>query len=569
MSNNVENRTGFYYADILVGAVIIAILSFVLTWATHAHHYRPETGGISLGYAKLPLYALYSWLRMFFAYILSLLFTFVYAYLAAYNKRAEKILIPLLDILQSIPVLSFLPVVLLAFIALFPGSRLGVNLASVLLIFTGQVWNMVFALYNGLITIPRDLRESALSLNLSAWQRFRTLELPYAMVGLVWNSMMSWSGGWFFLMAAEMFSLGNRNYQLQGLGSYLQTAANQGQWDKEISGLIVLILVIVAMDQLIWRPLLAWSDKFKMELVEGSAKPRSAILMVLKRSVLLECLSQKLFVPLTEWADHLFGRTLPQISHKHSVQTVTGLIRSLVLAFSLIALFTALQGALHLISHWTWPQVATVLLAVGSTLLRVVISLLISVLWTVPVGVFIGSNPKWAQALTPITQIAASVPATALFPGLVALLIGLQGGLETASILLMVLGTQWYILFNVIAGASAIPEDLREATVMFRLRGWHAWRTLILPAIYPYLITGLITASGGAWNASIVAEYVSFHNHTYTTFGVGSLIAESSQKGQFSLLLLATGSLAVTVVVINRLIWRPLYNRASERYSLS
>ncbi len=569
MADKGENRGGFHYADILVGAVIIAILSLILAWATHAHHYRPETGGISLAYAKLPLYALYSWLRMFFAYLLSIIFTFVYAYQAAYNKRAEKILIPLLDILQSIPVLSFLPVVLLAFIALFPGSRLGVNLASILLIFTGQVWNMVFAFYHGLITIPRDLRESALSLNLSPWQRFRTLELPYAMVGLVWNSMMSWAGGWFFLMAAEMFSLGNRNYQLQGLGSYLQTAANQGNWNKEIWGLLVLIAVIVAMDQLVWRPLLAWSDKFKMELVEGAVKPRSAVLMILRRSILLEWLGQKVFAPVTEWTDRLFSRTLPKITHKQPVESLMGLLRSLLLAFSLIALFSALEGAFHLMAHWTWSQVLMVLLAVGATLFRVMMSLLISVLWTVPVGVFIGSHPKWAQALTPITQIAASVPATALFPGLVALLIGLHGGLQTASILLMVLGTQWYILFNVIAGASAIPEDLREATVMFRLKGWQAWKTLILPAIYPYLITGLITASGGAWNASIVAEYVSFHNRTYTTFGVGSLIAETSQKGQFSLLLLATGTLALTVVLINRLIWRPLYNRAAERYSLS
>ena len=549
--------------------VILALISLLIAWATRAPHPHPEVGEISLSFWRLPVYALYSWLRMAAAYVISLLFTFVYAYAAAYNKRAEKILIPLLDILQSIPVLSFLPVVLLAFIALFPGSRIGVNLASIVLIFTGQVWNMVFALYHGLITIPRDLRESALSLNLSPWQRFRTLELPYSMVGLVWNSMMSWAGGWFFVMAAEMFSLGNKNYQLQGLGSYLQTAANQGNWTAEIAGLLILVLVIVLMDQLIWRPLLAWADKFKMELVEGDIRARSAVLMILRRSRLIEWLGYAVWSPLLEWSDRWFGVKLPTWRRTSAISSIAGLLRTLILAAVIVGLAMALEGAWKLFEHVSGTELLLVFEATGATLLRVLASLAISVVWTVPVGVFIGSNRKWAKMLTPISQIAASVPATALFPGLVALLIHIKGGLSTAAILLMVLGTQWYVLFNVIAGASAIPEDLREATKMFRLKGIRVWLTLILPAIYPYLITGLITAAGGAWNASIVAEYVSFQNHVYTTFGIGSLIAEASTSGRFPLLLLATSSLAAAVVVINRLIWRPLYNRAAERYSLS
>ncbi|MCL4351697.1 MAG: ABC transporter permease subunit [Firmicutes bacterium] len=553
----------------MVGVVILALISLLIAWATHAPHPHPEAGKISLSFWRLPVYALYSWLRMAAAYVISLLFTFVYAYSAAYNKRAEKILIPLLDILQSIPVLSFLPVVLLAFIALFPGSRIGVNLASIVLIFTGQVWNMVFALYHGLITIPRDLRESALSLNLSPWQRFRTLELPHSMVGLVWNSMMSWAGGWFFLMAAEMFSLGNKNYQLQGLGSYLQTAANQGDWTAEISGLLILVLVIVLMDQLIWRPLLAWADKFKMELVEGDIRPRSAVLMILRRSQLIEWLGNAVWSPLIEWSDRWFGVKLPKWRRTSALSAIAGLLRTLILAGIIVGLVMALEGTWRLFEHVSGTELLLVLEATGATLLRVLASLAISVVWTVPVGVFIGSNRKWAKMLTPISQIAASVPATALFPGLVALLIHIRGGLSTAAILLMVLGTQWYLLFNVIAGASAIPEDLREATKMFRLKGIRVWLTLILPAIYPYLITGLITAAGGAWNASIVAEYVSFQNHVYTTFGIGSLIAEASTTGRFPLLLLSTSSLAAAVVVINRLIWRPLYNRATDRYSLS
>lgn len=563
---NERGRWGL--ADIVVGVLLLGLTAAIIAWAARGRAYAPHPGHLSLSYWRLPEYALYSWLRMAAAYVLSLVFAIVYAYAAAYNKRAEKVLLPILDILQSIPVLSFLPVVLLAFIALFPGSRVGVNVASIVLIFTGQVWNMVFSLYNGLITIPRDLREAARSLNLSAWQRFRILELPYATGGLVWNSMMSWSGGWFFLMASEMFSLGSRHYQMLGIGSYLQAAANRADWAAEGAGLIALIAVIVLMDQLVWRPLLAWADKFKMELVEGEARPRSQVLMILRRAVVVEWVGERLLRPLIEWSDRAFARLTA--SRRHSVLIGGfGLMRALITAGAAIGLGISLAAAVRLLGMLHGGQVMLVLAATGTTLLRVLTALLISVLWTVPVGVFIGLNPRWAASLTPLTQIAASVPATALFPGMVALLIQVHGGMAVAAILLMVLGTQWYLLFNIIAGASAIPEDLREATRMFRLRGVRVWTTLILPAIYPSLITGLITAAGGAWNASIVAEYISFHNHVYTTFGIGAVIAESSQRGAFPLLLLSTFFLAATVVLINRLLWRPLYNKAANRYSLS
>jgi NitT/TauT family transport system permease protein len=323
------------------------------------------------------------------------------------------------------------------------------------------------------------------------------------------------------------------------------------------------------MDQLIWRPLLAWADKFKMEMVEAADRPRSAVLRILRRSLILEWMGRTVWVPLTEWSDHVFSHTLPRVRQHNVAVSIGGLLRWLVVAFIVVVIVTALHGALGLVSRLTAPQIELVVLATLTTLARVVAALLISVLWTVPVGVFIGLNRKWAARLTPVTQIAASVPATALFPGLVALLIHLRGGLNVASVVLMILGTQWYILFNVIAGASAIPEDLREATQMFRLNRIKTWSTLILPAIAPFLITGLITAAGGAWNASIVAEYVSFQGHVYTTFGVGSIIARASQNHGFSVLLLATGTLAVTVVLINRLVWRRLYNKAADRYSVS
>lgn len=555
----------YTWADLIVGGVLLAGLAGLLTLITRHAAFAPGSGSVSLAWSSLPLDALFSWLRMLAAYVLSLGFALVYAYQAAFNHRAERYLIPILDVLQSIPILSFLPAVLLVFIALFPGSSLGPNLASVVLIFTSQVWNMVFGLYNGFITIPQDLAETARSLGLTRWQRFRTLELPYAMHGLVWNSMMSWAGGWFFLMAAEMFSLGNKSYQLQGLGTFLQTAANRGNWTAEWVGLLTLIMVIVLMDQLVFRPVLAWSEKFKMETV-GGEPARSAVLRVVRRSALLTLFAHRVWSPLSEWSDLRF-RPPARRRARPAVDSVVTLVRTVILGVSVLAAAALFRDAVHLLSS-AWAELSMVLLATGASFLRVLTSLVLSVAWTVPVGVAIGLNRRLSQKLTPIIQIAASVPATALFPSVVALLLHLDGGLNTAAIVLMMLGTQWYILFNVIAGASAIPEDLKEAGRLFQLSGWQAWRTLILPAIYPYLITGLITASGGAWNTTIVAEYVSFQGHVHHVFGVGWLISQSALQGHFGLLLLSTAAMALTVVLANRLVWRRLYRAAAERYSL-
>lgn len=558
-------QTGWGWREVGTGAVLAVLLSLVIHWATRVHGFHPETGSVSLTWSALPADALWSWLRMAAAYLLSLIFSLVYAYEASHNPKAEKILIPILDILQSIPVLSFLPVVLLAFIALFPHSRIGVNLASILLIFTGQVWNMVFSVYHGMITVPQDLQEAADNLQLSRWQRFRVVELPHSMVGLVWNSMMSWAGGWFFLMACEMFALGSRQFELRGLGSYLQTAANQGRWGAEAAGIATLVLVIVAMDQIIWRPLLAWAEKFKVELVEAPP-PHSVVLVFLRRLTILDRLAAG-WSRLLETVDH-WALTVGRATRHPRWTAMWGVVRWLVIVGVTIAAYDAVNTAAHLLAQLHRSDLIRVGLATLATLGRVLAALAISVLWTVPVGVWIGLNRTWSTRLTPLTQIAASVPATALFPGLVALLLHLRGGLNTAAILLMVLGTQWYLLFNVIAGASAIPEDLKEATRLFRLGRRKTWTVLILPAISPYLTTGLITAAGGAWNASIVAEYVSFQGHVYTTFGVGAFIAESSLGNHEGLLLLSTVTLALTVVLINRLVWRRLYRRAQERYRL-
>lgn len=555
---------GFSWADVLVGAGVLALAAGLVVWATHGPRYTPESGGIVLSYARLPLYALDSWLRMAAAYVLSLVFAVAYAWAAAFVPRAGRILVPVLDVLQSIPILSFLPLVLVGFVALFPHSLWGPNLASVVLIFTSQVWNLVFALYSGFITVPRDLREAALSLGLSPWQRLRYLELPSAMVGLVWNSMMSWAGGWFFLMAAEMFSLGNRNYQLPGLGSFLQTAANRGDWGAEWAGLGVLVAVIVLMDQLVFRPCLAWAEKFKTEQVEGTPV-RSAVLMVLRRSVLLARLRRRWLMPLAAWGERRRARRRPR--RRPAAAGWAGLARTVAVGLGVLLLARAFSEGVSLLLA-ARADMGLVLAATGVTLLRVLASLVLSVLWTVPLGVVVGLNRRLSAAVTPVIQILAAVPATALFPGIVALLLHLHGGLDVAAILLMALGTQWYVLFNVIAGTTAIPEDLKEAARLFGLRGPLAWRTLILPAVFPYLVTGLITASGGAWNASIVAEYVSFQGQVHHVFGIGWLIAQASVDGRFPLLLLATVSLAATVVAVNRLVWRRLYRQAATRYSV-
>jgi NitT/TauT family transport system permease protein len=553
-----------WYADLAVGGGLLGLLYLVVAVA---HSYPPAGAGagprIDLGYGHLPIYAALSVFRMAAAYVLSLAFSLAYGYLAAYNRRAEKVLLPVLDILQSIPVLSFLPSVVLALVALFPHGRFGVEMASILLIFTAQAWNMTFSFYHSLITIPRELREVAAMHQLSAWQRFRRLELPFAVVGLVWNSMMSWAGGWFFLMASEMFSLGSRDFRLPGLGSYLQVAANRGDYAAIAAGLATLFLVIVAIDQLLWRPVVAWADKFKIETVRGEAPPRSAVLIVLRRSRLVDWLHGRLLSPLGEALDRRFsGQPARPPAGR------TGRSGQVLAALLALGVAYAVWRGVALLSTLPARQAALLPEAALATFLRVWVSLIAGAAWTVPVGVFIGMHRAWANRLQPVVQILASFPATALFPVLVLWIVRAGGGLNLASVALMLLGTQWYVLFNVIAGAMAIPDDLKEAAHLFGLRGWERWRTLVLPAIFPHLVTGLVTAAGGAWNASIVSEYVRVSGQTLATTGLGALISTATDRGDYALLLASTASLSVLVVLVNRLFWRRLYGLAEQRFSL-
>ena len=553
-----------WYADAAVGLGLFALFYLVVLLATagRAHHVRPE---ISLAYGALPLYAVYSLARMAIAYVLSLVFSLVYGYIAATNERAQQVLIPILDILQSIPILSFMPSVVLAMTGLFPHSSLGVELASVVLVFTSQAWNMTFSFYNSLLTVPRELREVSRMYRLSWWQRFRQLELPSSVGGLVWNSMMSWAGGWFFLMAAEMFTMGTRSFQVPGLGSYLQQAAYVGDLRAEGAGLLTLVLVIVGLDQLIWRPLIAWADKFKVELVGDSARPRSAVLILLRRSILVDWMTRRIFAPAVERIDLSLGRAPmargPAPAHRDIPRRL--LAWAVGLALAAVAAYALIRGA-ALVSSIPGGEGIEIPLAALLSLLRVAAALAVGSAWCVPVGVFIGLNRAWADRLQPVVQILASFPASAIYP----LIVVSIGGLSWVSVLLMLLGTQWYVLFNVIAGAMSIPQDLKEATALFGLSRLQRWRTLILPGIFPSLITGLITAAGGAWNATIITEYVVTAHGPVSTLGLGALIASASASNQYGLLLASTLVLSLIVVCVNRFFWRRLYRAAEERYTL-
>jgi NitT/TauT family transport system permease protein len=552
---------------IMFGAGIALFYGVVTVGRSWFGPFTP-TVEISRSVWALPAYAGYSLLRITVAYVLSLAFTLVYGYVAAYNPRAERFMIPLLDVLQSIPVLSFLPGVMLAMVALFPGRQLGVELGAILLIFTGQVWNMAFSFYASLKSIPAEMREAATIYRFSWWQRFTQMELPYSAIGLVWNSMMSVAGGWFALMVCEMFVLGQRDFRLPGLGSYLQTAASAGDTTSMLWGVITMVAVIVMLDQLVWRPVIAWAEKFKVEQLQSGDVPRSWMLNLVQHSSALAKIRDKTLRPLGERLLLYFAGRQP----KENEEEVTAPWREWLLRLVAVALLGCISyGVVRVVIILIGLQKTEVhqaALGLGATFLRVNLALLIGALWTIPAGVAIGFNSRLARIAQPLAQIAASVPATALLPVILLVLIRIGGGLGLASIVVLLLGTQWYVLFNVIAGAMAIPTDLKECCSVFRLRGLQRWKKLILPGIFPYLVTGLVTASGGAWNASIVAEYFHFKGQIYTTTGLGATISQATDSGDFHLLLLATVMMAAMVVTVNRLLWRKLYTLAETRFRL-
>jgi len=554
--------------DVIMFAGAIALFYGVLITGRSWLGPITPTVEISRSVRALPAYAGYSLLRITIAYVFSLAFTLVYGYVAAYNARAERFMIPLLDVLQSIPVLSFLPPVMLAMVGLFPGRQLGAEFGAIVLIFTSQVWNMAFSFYASLKSIPTEMREAARIYRFSWWQRFTQMELPFSAIGLVWNSMMSVAGGWFALMACEMFVLGTRDFRLPGLGSYLQTAASAGDTSSIFWGVATMILVIVLLDQFVWRPVIAWAEKFKIEQVESTDTPQSWVLDLVEHSSGLARIRKRIFRPVRERLLLFFARShkeesndRPPAAWREWILRILAIAVLAVISYAVVRVVIILTGIQKTQLHQT-------ALGLVATFLRVNLTLLLGALWTIPAGVAIGFNPRLARIAQPIAQIAASVPATALLPVILLVLIHLGGGLGLASIVVLLLGTQWYVLFNVIAGAMAIPTDLKECCSVFRLRGWDRWKKLILPGIFPYLVTGLVTASGGAWNASIVAEYFHFKGETYTTMGLGATISQATDRGDYHLLLAATIMMAATVVTINRLVWRKLYGLAETRFRL-
>jgi NitT/TauT family transport system permease protein len=522
---------------------------------------------INLSPAALPWYTAISLGRMILAYGLSLAFTIVYGRAAASNRNAEQYMIPLLDVLQSVPILSFLPVVLLGLSAILP-ENLAAELASIVLIFTSMAWNLTFSWYQSLTSLPKELREASRIFRLNPWLRLTRLELPFAAIGLVWNSVMSWAGGWFFLMAAEIFTVGNRNFQLPGLGAYLYQAAYQLDYRAIAWGLFALVLVVVLLDQLVWRPLLAWSERFKIEMVESDQPSQSWFYDLLQHARLVNWLEKSIFQPLRERTERLTLLRFParEISSRMNTRNSrrTFLLSGVLIILVSYAVYLA-GGMLLQVNLEEWKLIGASLAATG---LRVLVALLIGVLWTVPVGVLIGTNQRLAAFLQPLVQIIASIPATALFPVMLLFLLNLSYGLNLAAVFLMLLGTQWYLLFNIIAGANAIPQDLKYTSRLMHLSGWMHWRTLILPALYPFLVTGAITASGGAWNASIVAEHVIIRGRMYDVLGIGATIAEATARGDYPLLLAATLSMILVVVLINRFVWRSLYRLAADKYRL-
>jgi NitT/TauT family transport system permease protein len=563
-----SRRPPFTAGDSLILLGLAALLYAVVRLAFAAP--RSIAGPqISTSPAALPWYALLSIGRMTVAYFLSLTFSLAYGYAAARHRSAQRVLLPLLDVLQSVPILSFLPVVLLGLSAVVP-VKIASEMAAIVLIFTSQAWNMTFSFYQSMTTLPGDLREAASVFRFDPWLRLKTLELPFAAVGLIWNSMMSWAGGWFFLMAAEIYNVGARDFRLPGLGSYLQTAAANGDTQALLVGILTLVLIIALLDQFVWRPLLAWADKFKVEMTEGDDRPTSWVLDVLSRSYLVRTLGERYWDPFAERLDARFRARAAGRPLTAEPDPAAPLSRIALVVLVVLALGAGYGGwkAILMLKSLPAADWATLGLGLLATFARVVVALVIALLWTVPLGVLIGTRRRVAAVLQPLVQIVASIPATAIFPMIVVALLQVRGGVNIAAVLLMLMGTQWYLLFNVIAGASAIPMDLRYTTDLLRVSTWDRWRVLILPALFPYIITGAVTASGGAWNASIVAEHVTYGGQVFTTPGVGAVIAAATDKGNYPLLLAGTLALILSVVLINRLFWRRLYHLAEVRYRL-
>jgi NitT/TauT family transport system permease protein len=523
---------------------------------------------ISLSPLALPVYALRTTIRMLAALLASLAFTFAYATLAAKSRRAEMVLIPLLDVLQSIPVLGYLSFTVVFFVSLFPGRILGLELAAIFAIFTSQAWNMTFSFFQALRTIPHDLDEASRSLRFSAWQRFWRLEVPFAVPGLVWNTMMSMSGGWFFVVASEAIAVGDMNVLLPGIGSYVARAIQGRDLGAVGWAILAMTLTIFAYDQLLFRPLVAWADRFRYEQTAAQVVPRSWVVDLFRRTRIVREVGRSIAAAVDSAMRARLA--LPPLIPLAHVRRLTPKLASFAWygAIIVVSLYAGRALYAHLGTALSWADISVALWSGGLTLIRVVILIAAATMIWVPIGVAVGLQPKLAQKVQPLAQFLAAFPANLLFPVAVYLIVRFDLSPRIWLSPLMILGTQWYILFNVVAGATAFPTDFREAAASFRISGWRWWRNVILPGIFPYYITGAITASGGAWNASIVSEAVSWGSTRINGSGLGAYIAQMTEAGDYPRIALGIAVMSVMVVATNRLVWRPLYGFAERRIRL-
>ena len=557
--------------DLIAFAAIMAVLTAIAQGYHGVLAPLPAANQpvISLDYANLPYYALRTAFRMFAALFFSLVFTLTYATLAAKSRRWEMVLIPVLDILQSVPILGFLSFTVTFFLGLFPGNTLGAELAAIFAIFTSQAWNMAFAFYQSLRTVPRDLDEVARGLRLTGWQKFWQLEAPFAMPGLIWNTMMSMSGGWFFVVASEAITVGDTTITLPGVGSYIAKANDEGDWSAVGAAILTMGVVILLYDQLLFRPIVAWADKFRVELSAGQEVSTSWVLNLLLRTYWLRVGFAPVLAGLR--AISLLPIRLPRIlaakgaPNRKPSRFLDVMWILLILA---VAAWAAWLTFRYIATGVGWDEAAHVFVLTFYTLLRVVVLMALATVFWVPISVWIGLRPRWAEAVQPIAQFLAAFPVNLLFGATVSLILAYSLNPNIWLSFLIIFGTQWYIVFNTIGGAAAFPNDLEEAAKNFRIKGWRWWIQVIIPGIAPYYLTGAITASGGSWNASIVAEYVRWKDHSVVAEGVGSYIAVATEKGDFPKIVLGVAMMSLFVTLFNRLFWRQLYAYAERRLRL-
>ncbi|MBK8792138.1 MAG: ABC transporter permease subunit [Holophaga sp.] len=553
------------WVDLLVVAALAGIVMGLVLVAREWTVLQRPVVEINLSPWALPKYAILSFARAAVAFVISAAFTLVVAYWAARDPLAERFLIPILDTLQSVPLLAFMPVILLAMMSLFRSSNVGIELSAVIIIVTCQAWNMAFSFYQSLKTVPKELDEVSRGFGMNWSQRLRWVELPYATPGLVWNSMVSVANGWFFLMAAEAFKLGSRDFRLPGLGAYMSVAVDQGNVRAQVYAIVAMLTLVILLDQLIWKPVVAWSQRFQMDDAVKVEKRRSWLLRLLRRS--------EIWMRVRRAVTNLVPKRQPRplapsdISEEHTAfQRVLGgtmlILVLLALAFGGVKLVAVMAG----VSSHEWLRL---LQAGGASMARVLTSTFLATCWTLPVGLWIGLSPTWSRRLQPYVQVVASFPASILFVALIVALQRVGVNLFSSSILLMTISTQWYLLFNIIAGAQAVPMNLREAAKAYRFGLWKTSWKLYFPAIFPFLVTGWVTATGGAWNASIITEIVQFRGQTYTTFGLGAIVTQAADEGNIPLLAAAAILMALLVVLFNRLVWAPLYRLAETRYSVN